>query len=92
MLQQRDPDSLSVALDLWAELPPSLVFESVIPRDPIFLRSATAGVPIALLRRQTPPMARVFDRLAEEVEHRLRPRPFPENEKDDEDSPVSLFA
>jgi len=91
MFQQRDPDSLSVVLDLWSSFPPLLVLESVIPRDPIFGRASTLGVPVALLRRQAPPMARVFEQLAEEVEYRLGLRPYPENEED-EDKPICLFS
>lgn len=88
MLQQRVGESLSVATDLWAGLPPALVFESTVPRDAVFLKASAAGVPLGLLRKNPPPIAGVFDRLAEELE-RVASLRAPTEE---DDAPISLFA
>lgn len=88
MLQLRDEVSLDVAQDAWSRLPDKLVFETTIPRDPAFLQASSAGVPVALLRQRHPPaVARVFDRLVDELEERL------EGQKDGgADEPYDLFA
>jgi chromosome partitioning protein len=88
MLQQRVSESLSVATDLWSGMPPALVFETTIPRDSVFLKASAAGVPLGLLRKNPPPIAGVFDRLAEELERVARLRTEPE----EDDAPISLFA
>lgn len=88
MLQQRVGESLNVAAELWSGLPPALVFESIVPRDPVFLKASAAGVPLGLLRRRPPPVASVFDRLAEEVERVVGLQPAAE----EDDAPIQLFA
>lgn len=88
MLQQRVGESLNVATELWSGLPPALVFESTVPRDPVFLKASAAGVPLGLLRKNPPPVAGVFDRLAEEVERVARLR----IDTEEDDAPISLFA
>jgi chromosome partitioning protein len=71
MLQLRNRESLSVAQETWAKLPPEIVLETNIPRDPIFLEASAVGVPVGLLRQSPPPIASLFDRLATELEPRL---------------------
>lgn len=88
MLQQRVGESLNVATELWSGMPPALVFESTVPRDSVFLKASAAGVPLGLLRKNPPPIAGVFDRLAEEVERVARLR----TETEEDDAPISLFA
>ncbi len=68
MLQLRDKTSLAVADEVWSRLPGELVFETTIPRDATLLAASAAGVPAALYRRRTPPIARVFDQVAGELE------------------------
>ncbi|MCB1034975.1 MAG: ParA family protein [Acidobacteria bacterium] len=68
MLQSRVEDSLAVAREAWDLFPGNLVLETVIPRDGDILHASTEGVPVALLRRQPPPVATVFDQLAAELE------------------------
>lgn len=87
MLQLRNKESLSVAQETWAKLPPELVLETNIPRDPIFLEASAVGVPVGLLRQQPPPVASLFDRLATELEPRLE---LTTTSKDD--GPVWLLA
>ncbi len=86
MLDLRNPDSLAVATDLWGRLPDNTIFHTNVPRDPTFLRASSAGVPLGLLSRRPPPMAAVFDQLAQETEERLG------LDKERDDGPVALFA
>ncbi|MEQ9497729.1 MAG: ParA family protein [Deltaproteobacteria bacterium] len=71
MLQTRQASSLGVAEDLWASLPQSLLFDTSIPRDAVFLDASANGVPVGLLKRRPPPVAMVFDQLAAELEARM---------------------
>src|SRR4051812_29030796 len=87
MLELRNPDSLAVATQVWAEFPTKAVFQTTVPRDRTFLQASTAGVPLGLLSRRAPPVAAVFDQLAQELEPHL------ELEVDSkEDGPIALFA
>ncbi|MEZ4398427.1 MAG: ParA family protein [Kofleriaceae bacterium] len=71
MLQLRNKESLSVAQETWAKLPPEMVLETNIPRDQIFLEASAVGVPVGLLRQTPPPVASLFDRVAVELEPRI---------------------
>ncbi len=87
MLQQRNDDSLAVAEEAWTRLPPDLVVETTIPRDPQALAASTASVPLGLMSlRRPPPLALVFDRLAAELAPKIG------LDLGEEDGPLSLFA
>jgi chromosome partitioning protein len=87
MLQQRNSDSLAVAEEVWASLPSQLVLETTVPRDSSVLAASTAGVPLGLLSRLSPPpIALVFDQLATELAPRLG------LVREGEDGPIGLFA
>lgn len=72
MLQLREESSSDVAQEIWDSFPEDLLFDVNIPRDPVFLEASTQGVPVGLLRRPIPPVARVFDLVASELESRLQ--------------------
>jgi chromosome partitioning protein len=46
------------------------MFEQNIPRLPSFLEASAMGVPVALLKKNPPPEAIIFDQLAAEIEQR----------------------
>ncbi len=71
MLNSRSDVSLTVAQESWSTLPPELVLNGFVPRDPAFLKASAYGVPIGLLSRRPPPVAAVFDQIAAELEPRL---------------------
>ncbi|MBI4952412.1 MAG: ParA family protein [Myxococcales bacterium] len=85
MLQLREKDSLEAAETVWGGFPEELVLEPAVPRDPAFLAASSAGVPVGLLSRRPPPVAMVFDKLAAELEQRMRL-----TEKEPDDGPVAL--
>lgn len=87
MLDLRNGESLNVATEVWSDFPESAVLQTNIPRDPAFLRASGAGVPVGLLSRSPPPVAALFDQLAQELEPRLSLR---KEMKDD--GPISLLA
>ncbi len=62
--------SLKVVRELRQMLPPNLIFKQSIPRLPSFLEASAHGVPVALLKRNPPPEALIFDQLAAELETR----------------------
>jgi chromosome partitioning protein len=87
MLSSRSDVSLSVAQESWSTLPPELVLNAFVPRDPVFLEASAYGVPLALLSRRPPPVAGVFDQVAAELEPRIG---LTKDEEDD--GPISLLA
>jgi chromosome partitioning protein len=62
--------SLQVARELRQVLPAEIVFKQSIPRLPSFLDAAAQGVPVALLKKNPPPEALLFDQIAAELEER----------------------
>lgn len=81
MVQSSDPVSLASVQEVWSVLPPRVVFDGFVPRDPAFLRASAHGVPVQLLSRRRPPaVASVFESLAGEVEERLRLDPAGEDD------------
>jgi chromosome partitioning protein len=61
---------VKVARELRQMLPPSLLFSQAVPRDTLFIEASALGLPIALLRRNPPPVALLFDQIAAELEER----------------------
>ncbi len=73
MVQSRDPVSLATVQEIWSRLPAEIVLDGFVPRDAAFLKASAHGVPVQLLSRRRPPaVASVFDRLAAELETRLK--------------------
>ncbi len=71
MVASRHQDSLGVVQETFRLLPPELVLTAFVPRDPVFLRAAVKGVPLALLFKTQPPVTSVFDQIAAELEPRI---------------------
>ncbi len=71
MLQATHDASLKVARELRQILPPTLLFSQAVPRDAIFLEASALGLPLALVRKNSPPAALVFDQIAAELENRI---------------------
>lgn len=71
MLQNNHEASIKVAAELRQMLPPQMLLGQSIPRDQLFLEASALGLPLALLRRNPPPVALIFDQLAAELETRL---------------------
>jgi chromosome partitioning protein len=71
MVQAGLPHSADVVRKLREILPAELLFDTVVPRDPVFLRASEHGVPLAMLSQHPVPSALIFDQLAAEVELRL---------------------
>jgi chromosome partitioning protein len=71
MLESRNQVSLSVAQESWRTFPVDLVWRTTLPRDPSVLQASAQGVPVGLLARRPPPMAKIFEQLAAEAEERL---------------------
>jgi chromosome partitioning protein len=79
MVQHEVRESADVIRELRALLPARLMLDTILPRDPTYLRASAAGVPVSLLYNQPPAAAHVFDQLAAELEPRLRlQRPAPQ--------------
>ena len=72
MMQHGQRESAEVVRELRQIIPPRLLFECVVPRDPLFLRASGIGVPLGLLYNNPPAAALVFDQLAAELELRLK--------------------
>lgn len=90
MVQLRNATSAAVASEAWAKLPEDKVFGTTIPRDPIFLEASAQGVPVGLMSRRPPPIAALFEQLAEELRAKIDLRDTSESERDE--GPISLLA
>lgn len=66
MVELRRDTSLNVMGTVWSEL--SGVLDTVIPRGEAFARASEAGLPVSFMGGRTPPEARRFELLADEVE------------------------
>ncbi len=86
MTRFRDQTTAAVAQEAWSLLPPNLVLDTHVPRDPVFVEASAKGVPLGLLRKKPPPIAAVFDNLVEELEPRLGLRAT----KESDDEPIYL--
>ncbi|MCW0219348.1 MAG: ParA family protein [Prosthecobacter sp.] len=62
--------SQKVVTELRTLLPADLMFEQSVPRMPSFLEASAMGVPVALIKRNPPPEALIFDQIAAEIEQR----------------------
>ena len=71
MLSAGQDASVKVAHELRQMLPPALLFKQAIPRDGLFLEASALGMPIALMRKNPPPVALLFDQIAAELEERI---------------------
>ncbi|MCB1228181.1 MAG: ParA family protein [Verrucomicrobiales bacterium] len=71
MVMNDEEMSLQVAREVRQLLPKDLLFKQSIPRLPSFLEASTAGVPVALLKRNPPPEAVLFEQIAAELEERI---------------------
>jgi len=89
MFDRQTPASLEVAETLWTKFPDGLVFDSVIPRDDIFLEASLRGSPLLLMQKRPPPLARLFDQLATDVMDRLDAN---RGDKEEDDGPIPLLV
>ncbi|CAN97229.1 ParA family protein [Sorangium sp. So ce327] len=86
MFDRQASASLDVAETLWTKFPDGIILDTVIPRDEAFLEASLRGAPLLLMQKRPPPLARVFDQLANDVLVRLDP-----TSPDDDDGPISLL-
>lgn len=70
MVQNELAESREAATALRQLLPPELVFQTQIPRDPLFVRASARGLPIGVLEEGAGALA-VFDSLRGEVDLKL---------------------
>lgn len=89
MFDRQIPASLEVAETLWTKFPDGLIFDSVIPRDDIFLEASLRGSPLLLMQKRPPPLARLFDQLATDVLDRLDGN---RGDKEEDDGPIPLLV
>jgi chromosome partitioning protein len=72
VVQHGQHESTEVVRELRQIIPPKLLIESIVPRDPIFLKASGLGVPLGLIYAKPPAAALVFDQMAAELETRLK--------------------
>ena len=70
MVMNDSPISQKVATEVRGMLPADLMFAHNVPRLPSFIEASAMGVPVALLKRNPPPEALIFDQIAAEIEQR----------------------
>jgi chromosome partitioning protein len=66
MVELRRDTSLNVMGTVWSEL--DGVLETVIPRAEAFARASELGLPVSFMGGRTPPEARRFELLVDEIE------------------------
>lgn len=89
MFDRQTHASLEVAETLWTQFPGGIIFDSVIPRDDVFLEASLRGSPLLLMQKRPPPLARLFDQLATDVLDRLDAQ---KGGKEDDDGPIPLLV
>jgi chromosome partitioning protein len=72
MFRRSHSASLSVLVDAGTDFPPSLMFETTIPRNDAFLDAAEEGMPVALAGNSGTFIGLLFDTLAKEVVERMK--------------------
>jgi chromosome partitioning protein len=78
MVQPSHPVSVSVLQRACSSLPKAWLFETSIPRSPVFLEASEIGLPLRMLDERSPPaVAWLFEMLATEAIERLH-LPVPE--------------
>jgi chromosome partitioning protein len=87
MFDRQTPASLDVAETLWTKFPDGIILDTVIPRDEMFLEASLRGAPLLLMQKRPPPLARVFDQLANDVLDRVEPMAA-----EDDDGPIPLLV
>jgi chromosome partitioning protein len=70
MVMSDNAISQKVATEVRGMLPADMMFQHNVPRLPSFLEASAMGVPVALLKRNPPPEALIFDQIAAEIEQR----------------------
>ena len=70
MVMEEQEMSRQVARELRQILPAEMLLKQSIPRLPSFLEASAHGVPVALLKKNPPPEALLFDQVAAELEER----------------------
>jgi chromosome partitioning protein len=88
MFDRKVPASLEVAETLWTKFPGGMIMDTVIPRDELFLEASLRGSPLYLMHKKPPPLARVFDQLANDVLDRISPPDASRTPEDDEPIPL----
>lgn len=76
MVQNDLPESVDAANALRKLLPAEMVFESQVPRDPVFVKASARGLPVGVLEDGAN-MQLVFDRLRVEIDRKLQPATRP---------------
>lgn len=75
VLTMADPDvedTKKIVEEIKRVLPPELVCQAMLPRDPTVIHASMKGMPVGLVRGGAPPaIALVFDQLAAEIEGKL---------------------
>ncbi len=71
MVNPHQRESVESESQLRSALPPGIMFQTSIPRDSVFLRASSLGVPVGLLSRNPVPAAVAFDQFAAELEIKL---------------------
>ncbi len=70
MVSMESQVSQKVAAELRALLPSDMLFDQNVPRLNSFLEASALGIPVALLKKNPPPEALIFDQIAAEIERR----------------------
>ena len=72
MADQTLDESKQIVDEIKQLLPPELVCQAILPRDPAVVYASMKGMPLGLLRGEAPPpIAIIFDQLAAELETKL---------------------
>ncbi|MEC7862544.1 MAG: AAA family ATPase [Verrucomicrobiota bacterium] len=71
MVNPHQRESVESESQLRSALPSGIMFQTSIPRDSVFLRASSLGVPVGLLSRNPVSAAVAFDQLAAELELKL---------------------
>lgn len=71
MVDRKDDVSRSIVNEAWSVFPETILFETSITRDPVFLESTSKGVPVGALGRKGRRIGLAFEQLIAELQDRM---------------------
>ena len=87
MFDRKCDASFSVLQSAWESFDPSMVLETVVPRQRVYLEASLRGVPVGFMAKGNSPEGRRFRVLAQEVFNRL----IEEERGADDDEPIKTL-
>lgn len=71
MVNRADEVSSAIVTEAWRTFPEGLIFDTTVPRHPVFLEATSKGVPVGVLGGEGKRIGLIFDQLAAEIQTKM---------------------